>query len=57
MAGYGVKEARISRERKPTSNFCGSCFTECDGLLCDDCRGTLGPLPSEDEGEEARRTR
>lgn len=56
MAGYGVKEARISRERRPDAAVCGGCGAECNTLLCEECRGTLGPN-EEDEGEEARRTR
>lgn len=54
MSSYGVKEARISRERKPRVNLCGSCGEECDSLLCDDCRGTL---PSQQEDDVNRETR
>lgn len=57
MAGYGAKEARINRERKVRVNLCGSCGEEIDQneLLCTECRGTVAT--TEDEGEEARRTR
>jgi len=62
MSGYGVKEARINRERRPNVNVCGACGDECTGVLCTECirietenRQNLGD--SEDEGEEARRTR
>jgi hypothetical protein len=37
MAGYGAKEARITRERKPNLNICGSCGDECSGLLYTEC--------------------
>ena len=40
MSGFGAKEARISRERKPTVNLCGACGEEIDRneLLCTECR-------------------
>lgn len=55
MTGYGVKEARIDRKRQPDGNICGGCGDECTGLLCAECR--VPAVTTEDEGEEARRTR
>lgn len=61
MAGYGVKEARINRERKPRVNVCGSCGDECTSLICDECRGevlvTAAPSQWEPTDEQERRTR
>lgn len=39
MAGYGVKEARIDRQRHTQVNLCGSCAKEITAseLLCADC--------------------
>jgi hypothetical protein len=60
MSGYGTKEARINRERRPNVNVnvCGVCGDECTGALCTECvrietenRQNLG---YGDEGEEAR---
>jgi hypothetical protein len=41
MSGYGLKEARINRERQARVNLCGSCGTaiDQDELLCTDCKG------------------
>jgi NMD protein affecting ribosome stability and mRNA decay len=42
MAGYGAKEARISRERSTRVNLC-TCGKEIDNtsLLCHDCYGEV----------------
>jgi hypothetical protein len=56
MAGYGIKEARIDRQRKPNGNVCGSCGEESVALLCSACRGILAPgrndFPQEDDANE-----
>lgn len=54
MSGYGAKEARINRERRPESNECGGCGKEISRteLLCTECRGTTYPTNA---GEEADR--
>ena len=70
MASYGAKEARINRETRVRVNLC-TCGKEIDfsALLCQDCyeeiRGQTVQrfseiwriISTEDEGEEARRTR
>ena len=42
---YGVKEARIQRERKPRVALCGACGVEVHEteLLCEDCRYEPAP--------------
>lgn len=63
MAGYGTKEARyntrLAKGTRDQVNLCGACGEEIAAteLLCVECRGTLGPVEQESEGEEARRTR
>lgn len=63
MSGYGAKEARyntrLAKQTREYVNLCGACGDEIAAteLLCIDCRGTLGPVEVESEGEEARRTR
>jgi hypothetical protein len=39
MSGFGIREARISQERKPRVYHCGECGVEISSteLLCDVC--------------------
>lgn len=61
MSGYGAKEARIDRQRRPNVNTCGACGDECVGILCTECvrieTENRQQLWGEPEDEMERRTR
>lgn len=46
-SGFGVKEARVKPAREQV-NLCGSCASKISAteLLCKECRGTMGRVPS-----------
>lgn len=46
-SGFGVKEARVKPAREQV-NLCGACGSEISAteLLCKECRGTMGRVPS-----------
>ena len=59
MSDTMIRERVGIRPTRERVNLCGACGTEVGAteLLCRECRGTLGPVEQESDGEEARRTR
>ena len=63
MAGYGTKEARyntrLAKGTREQVNLCGACGEEVAAteLLCNDCRGTSYPRPTEEESDAERARR
>lgn len=57
MSGYGAKEARINKERKPRVNLCGACGDEIDAneLLCTECKKPTVTGSEDEINHETRR--